>query len=135
MTTLGKIVLSTLLIGSVAAAAGWSSAGGSREPIPVTPANDEPTLPASDTETLILLGADWCGHCQKTRDYLQSRGIVFTDLDIENSELARRWHRQLGGKDVPVILIGNRQIRGFNVSALDAAIAAMGPELLVAGSR
>jgi transposase len=63
------------------------------------------------------------------------RGIVFTDLDIENSELARRWHRQLGGKDVPVILIGNRQIRGFNVSALDAAIAAMGPELLVAGSR
>jgi mycoredoxin len=75
---------------------------------------------------VILLGTAWCGYCAKTRAYLKSRGVAFADLDIEQSKLAEQLHEAPGGEGVPVILIGNRQIRGYRPKVIDEAIALLG---------
>lgn len=71
---------------------------------------------------VVLYGTSWCGYCAKTRDYFRAHQIDFIDLDIEKSPEARKAHAELGGGGVPVVLIGNRKIQGYNASALEAAL-------------
>lgn len=70
---------------------------------------------------VVLYGTDWCGYCAKTRAYFKENKIEFVDLDIEKSPAAKKAHEELGG-GVPVVLIGNRKIQGFNTGALEAAL-------------
>jgi len=86
-------------------------------------------------QPVILLGSDACDDCLMTREYLRARGIAFADLDIEQSNLAGRWVRELGVSRVPVVLIGDRQIRGFRPAEIDAAIAAAEPPVRRTASR
>lgn len=76
-------------------------------------------------ESAILLGTSWCGYCKVTREHLKARGVAFADLDVESSPMAGEWHRDLGAQGVPVILVGDRQIRGFVPAEIDDAIVAL----------
>ena len=78
-------------------------------------------FPNAQTQ-VVLYGTDWCGYCAKTRAYFKENKIEFVDLDIEKSPEARKAHEALGGGGVPVVLIGNRKIQGFNAGALEAAL-------------
>ncbi|WP_258000745.1 glutaredoxin family protein [Janthinobacterium sp. ROICE36] len=71
---------------------------------------------------VVLYGTHWCGYCAKTRAYFKENKIEFVDLDIEKSPAAKKAHEELGGGGVPVVLIGNRKIQGFNTGALEAAL-------------
>jgi len=71
---------------------------------------------------VVLYGTAWCGYCAKTREYFKTHQIDFVDLDIEKSPEARKAHAELGGGGVPVVLIGNRKIQGYNPGALEAAL-------------
>ena len=71
---------------------------------------------------VVLYGTDWCGYCAKTRAYFKENKIAFVDLDIEKSPEAKKAHAALGGGGVPLVLIGNRKIQGYNADALQAAL-------------
>jgi len=131
MKTIIKNVMSTALLCVFAAALGLLVANvyaGSKSSFIQ---GDYSAQQAEAGQTVILLGTDWCGYCKKTREHLSKKGIAFADLDIENSELAAKWHAELGAEGVPVMLIGNRQIRGYNPAEVDAALAALKPAQLV----
>lgn len=71
---------------------------------------------------VVVYGTSWCQYCAKARAFLKANHIRYVDLDIEKSEQARAQHARLGGGGVPLLLIGDRKISGFNQSALSAAI-------------
>lgn len=71
---------------------------------------------------VVLYGTSWCGYCAKTRAYFKENKIEFVDLDIEKSPDAKKAHAELGGGGVPVVLIGNRKITGYDANAFQAAI-------------
>jgi glutaredoxin len=75
-----------------------------------------------------LYGTETCPYCAQAREYLRKRQIAFVDLDINNSEKGRRDFSALGGKGVPLILIGSRQMNGFYPAAIDAALGKIKPE-------
>ena len=75
---------------------------------------------------VVLYSTAWCGYCAKTREHFKANNIDFFELDIEKSELARKQHQALGGGGVPVLLIGNRKIIGFNAPAIDEAVKNLG---------
>ncbi|WP_255756506.1 glutaredoxin family protein [Massilia sp. erpn] len=76
-----------------------------------------------DTRTkVVVYGTETCPFCIKTRAYLKERNIAFADLYVDNSEKAKKEFGQLGGGGVPMILVGNRRIEGFNQAALDDAL-------------
>jgi glutaredoxin len=73
-----------------------------------------------------MFSAPGCGYCVKAREYFNQNGVAFEELDVSASEDARRRFQDLGGRGVPLILIGDRQISGFDPQAIQAALAKEG---------
>jgi hypothetical protein len=48
-------------------------------------------------------------------------------VDIEASESGRREFGQYGGSGVPLIIVGERRMRGFDPGAMDQLLAAAKP--------
>lgn len=67
------------------------------------------------SKRVIMYSTSWCGYCTKARDYFAKNNIAFTDYDIETNDRARRAYDRLGGKGVPVILVGKKRMNGFSV--------------------
>ncbi len=71
---------------------------------------------------VVVYGTETCPYCAKARAYLKERQVAFGDFDVAKSEKGKQDFAKLGGKAVPVILIGDRQLVGFNQAAIDAAL-------------
>ncbi|HET8729696.1 MAG TPA: glutaredoxin family protein [Moraxellaceae bacterium] len=63
---------------------------------------------------VLLYGTTWCGYCRKAREYFAAHGIAYTDLDIEKDVNAKVAFDAMGGRGVPVILVGSRRMNGFS---------------------
>ena len=71
---------------------------------------------------VVMYGTATCPYCARARAYLNERGIAFADYDVQESPAAREAFGKLDGKGVPLILIGERRIEGFNPSVYDDAL-------------
>lgn len=67
-----------------------------------------------DSKQVIMYATSWCGYCRKARNYFTANDIDFTEHDIEKDKRAKQQYDALGGRGVPVILIGNKRMNGFN---------------------
>ncbi len=65
-----------------------------------------------------------CPHCRRARQYLQHKGLRFRELDVERDLRAQKAFARLGARGVPVIMIGDTRIDGFDRRRLDAALKA-----------
>ena len=45
---------------------------------------------------------------------MRKNGIVFTEYDIEKSTKGRRDFESMKGRGVPIILVGDMRMNGFN---------------------
>jgi glutaredoxin len=75
---------------------------------------------------VILFGDHKCRFCQQAREFLQSQQVQYLDLDVSRTGRAEdkaAYHR-LREKGVPVLLIGNTMISGFDAEKIMAALAA-----------
>jgi glutaredoxin len=59
-----------------------------------------------------------CGYCKKAIAYLRKRSIPFTEYDVEKSATGKLDYRRLNGRGVPIILVGNQRMDGFNETRL-----------------
>ncbi|WP_189346249.1 glutaredoxin family protein [Undibacterium macrobrachii] len=72
---------------------------------------------------VILYGTTTCPFCKEARSYLKSKNISFVDYDVDLHEQGRKDFQKLNGEVVPLILIGDRKISGFNSQAIDDALS------------
>ncbi|RKX72488.1 NrdH-redoxin [candidate division TA06 bacterium] len=64
---------------------------------------------------VVVFSTPTCPWCRKVKSYLKSHNITFKDVDVSRDvNAARDMVRRTGQQGVPVILIGNRTIVGFN---------------------
>jgi glutaredoxin len=68
---------------------------------------------------IVLYSASWCGYCKQARQYFEAHNIPYTEYDVEKSEKGKRDYKRMGARGVPVILIGDRRMNGFNVAAFE----------------
>jgi glutaredoxin len=73
-----------------------------------------------------MLATSWCGYCARARAYLNSRGIPFEELDVEKSAQGKQEYRALKGRGVPIILVGNQRMNGYDQGRLEAMLRAGG---------
>ena len=78
------------------------------------------TLVQSNQKTIVF--SSFVSNLNFYKTWCKENKIDFVDLDIEKSPEAKKAHAELGGGGVPVVLIGNRKIQGFNTGALEAAL-------------
>ena len=58
------------------------------------------------------------------KEYLSQKGIAFTDIDVaKNRDAAREMIEKSKQMGVPVILVDDEMVIGFNQAQLDQALA------------
>jgi len=63
---------------------------------------------------VVMYSTAWCGYCKKARKYFKANNISFTEYDIEKDARAKKRHREMGARGVPVILVGKKRMNGFS---------------------
>lgn len=69
--------------------------------------------------TVELYVTSWCGYCKKAESYLKSNGVPYVAYDIEKDSAANKRHKELGGRGVPLIIIGSNKMNGFSQENLE----------------
>jgi glutaredoxin len=88
--------------------------------------------PAVDTskprnDSITMYSTAWCPHCKRAKAYFARKGVGFREVDIEASDAGRREFEEYGGKGVPLIIVGERRMRGFDPDAMDRLLASARP--------
>ncbi len=69
---------------------------------------------------VIVFSTSSCPWCTRTKQYLRQNHISFKDIDIsKNKQAAMDMVRRTGQTGVPVVLIDNKAVVGFNKSVID----------------
>ena len=63
-----------------------------------------------------------CPACRQARDFLRQRGIQFVELDVKTNLRAQKTLDKLGARSVPVIMIGDTRIDGFDRRKIEQAL-------------
>ncbi|MFC4257731.1 glutaredoxin domain-containing protein [Marinobacter lacisalsi] len=84
--------------------------------------NPPPDYAAAHGGKVILYATDWCGYCEKTRQYLTSSDIPYHEYDIEKSEEGKRQFDALGGSGVPVLLVNGDVIKGYDPARINESL-------------
>lgn len=70
-------------------------------------------------EAVTIYTASWCGVCTKAIAYMRRNEIVFTEYDVEKSAKGRRDFERMNGRGVPIIMVGDLRMNGFNPRRLE----------------
>ncbi len=69
---------------------------------------------------IVVFSTPNCGWCRKLKNYLREKGFRFKDVDVsKDQKAAQDVVRKTGQMGVPVTLINNRPIVGFNKNEID----------------
>lgn len=81
---------------------------------------DRPLAPAAAASSdLIIYTTSRCGYCRQAKAHFASRGIAYSERNIERSSDARAAFQRLGGNGVPLIVMGDRRMSGFSPASFD----------------
>ncbi len=65
-----------------------------------------------------------CPYCKRAKDYLTRKGIAFTEYNVaEDREKAKEMIEKSKQMGVPVIVVGEDVITGFNQAKLDSLLS------------
>jgi len=83
---------------------------------------------AGDPTRVVMVSAEWCGYCQRQLADFRAAGVPFIELDFDRAE-GRKAVASLGGRGVPMTVIGNEVIHGYNRPQLQQHLTAIGYRL------
>lgn len=81
--------------------------------------------PAVGYPKVVLYSTSWCPHCKEAREYLRSKGIPFTDRDVEADDSAMNdLKNRYKSSGVPVMVIGEdgKVLKGFSPEKFERAV-------------
>lgn len=70
---------------------------------------------------VVVYSTDYCPYCQAAKSLLRAKGVVFTEINVENDDDKRRWLvEKTGMTTVPQIFIDDASYGGYDdIVALD----------------
>ncbi len=69
---------------------------------------------------VIVFTSPYCSWCKRVKSYLHQNRIRFTEVDVtKNSSAVRDIVRRTGQQGIPVTLVNNRPVIGFDRAKLD----------------
>jgi glutaredoxin len=75
---------------------------------------------------VVMYTTPTCGFCRQAKAHFNYRRVAFEERDVERSPEFRREFDRLGGRGVPVILVGEQRMDGYERAALDGMLSAEG---------
>jgi len=71
---------------------------------------------------IVMYSTRWCPYCYKAREYFKRHQFSYFEYDIEASAQNLADFRALNGQGVPLILVGNQRMQGFNPQSFEAML-------------
>jgi len=65
-------------------------------------------------KAVVMYSASWCGICRQARAYFEGQGIDYNEYDVDTNARGKRDFARLGGRGVPIILVGDQRMDGFS---------------------
>lgn len=76
---------------------------------------------------VILYAVPVCGSCDLARIYLQKRKVPYSEQNLENNgELQQTLKKKIGSLSAPIILVGEKVMKGYVESILEGELDAVG---------
>ena len=70
-----------------------------------------------------LYVTSWCTYCHKAKAFFRSKGIEFTEYNIEkDEEAAKRMLSHTKSRAVPFVIINGQTIQGYSIAAYEHAL-------------
>lgn len=63
-----------------------------------------------------------CPYCTLAKEYLDEKGLEYTEKNVQKDSQARKELMEMGHMGVPVVIIGEEQIVGFDKNKIDLAV-------------
>lgn len=71
---------------------------------------------------VVMYSTTGCPYCAKVRKIFEEKGVAYTEYQVDKSKEHFDEFTRLGGKYVPLLYIGDRQIGGFREQAIRDAL-------------
>lgn len=71
---------------------------------------------------VVVYSSNTCPYCVSAKKYLTENGIEFEEKNIQTNPEARKELMQMGHMGVPVILIDDEEIVGFDKNRIDNSL-------------
>ena len=68
---------------------------------------------------VVMYTTSSCPACKAAKAYFAQKGVKYEEHDVQNSPEARDAFLKLGGRGVPLILVGNEKMEGFSPDRLN----------------
>ncbi len=68
---------------------------------------------------VIIYSSNTCPYCVSAKEYLDEKGVEYTEKNINEDASARKELMAKGHMGVPVIIVGDEEIVGFDKAKLD----------------
>lgn len=73
-----------------------------------------------------VYSVEWCGPCNKVKKYLESKNIGYESIMVADAKEDRDIVEQISGqRSVPVTIINDQVIIGFDKQKIDEALATL----------
>lgn len=63
---------------------------------------------------ITLYSSSNCPHCKRLKQWLQHNGQRFQEFDVQRNARAAKAFARLGARSVPVLMVGEQRIDGFD---------------------
>ena len=74
------------------------------------------------TVKVTIFTSSKCPNCKQTKHFMQKHKIRFVELNVQRNQRAFKEFQRLGGRGVPVTIIGDIQVDGFQPQKLEQAL-------------
>lgn len=71
---------------------------------------------------VVVYTSNTCPYCTMAKDYLNEKGVEFEEKNVQNDAAARDELISMGYTGVPVLVIGEEEIVGFDRVRIDGAL-------------
>jgi glutaredoxin-like YruB-family protein len=72
---------------------------------------------------VVVYTSNTCPYCVTAKDYLKEKGVEYTEKNIQADKEARKELMGMGHMGVPVILIDDEEVVGFDKEKIDDLLA------------
>lgn len=84
-----------------------------------------PGLPAG--EHIVLVSLSTCPSCAAARNWLHAQGQDYLELAVDQSDEARALADRLGAHSVPMLIVGDRSVTGFDAETYARVLSERSP--------
>jgi mycoredoxin len=77
-------------------------------------------------KAVAIFTTDSCTYCAAAKQFLAKKKVAYTEFNLDRSEKARQVFGMLNGRGVPLIIVGERRLVGFDAGMLGRMLSEEG---------